>query len=1069
MGEDAMTGGGVKILKASAGSGKTYSLAREYIRLLLLDGRTEPRAYRGILALTFTNRATDEMKRRIIGELDILASRPEKSDYRDYLLAECGFESVRELQAAARKSLGEILEDYGSFSVSTIDRFFQRVLRAFAREAGQFSEYQIDLDRDSLVDEAVDRVLDSLSDGDDALRKWLSDSSLEDIRSGDGYRLERNLKAFARGYLSEDYQQKAQAIGMDRDAAFSEENLRKLREICAGIIRDFDVPFRQKAQELQEFLAGYGKTKIDSTVAKFARYRPGDKLDLKNLKTWNNALEDGRNAFSKEAQKRLGQADYDAVRERCVEMDAFLHEPYCLRRTAEILRGRIAVFHVADTLDRTFQALLKEKNVLGIEDTNSILKNIIAGSDAPFIYEKTGVRYRHFLLDEFQDTSTMQWENLRPLLANSIAEGMANLVVGDVKQSIYRWRSADWDILESRVAAELRNPVETPLEDNWRSTPEIVRFNNSFFRTLAAKMDVQLRENLRDSRESRELPSKSLSGIYRDVEQRSHDRIGVPGCVEVTLCANDELYDRTVEAVLEARERGFAWRDVAVIVRTHAVGETVATRLIARGVNVITNDSLKICSGRTVRMLVSELFRLDDPSDTVNGYYAGEFDEEALHSCQSLSDLAEALLRQMPADQVNADTLYVLAFLDLLRDFVARNGNSLHAFLQFWQEEGMARSISSPEGSDAVTVITIHKVKGLDYPYVVVPLPTKYSYILPGSRFWEYPDLEGTPLAGTEKAMYYTTLGEGSRQTLFRDNYLRELRMQYVDEMNVWYVAMTRASEAMHIITPMVKKADDFVPGGEWPSFIGVGAALNYFLPEFSGPDGFRLLDEEAEPDPAPDEGEESSAAAHFMLGEPCRKALRRDRGGDDALPIEQRILQYMPDQQMDTARSAVRIRTDYPDFFAAENLHASPRRRGSVLHKILETVFAPADLAASVRQAVAGGLLSASEAGREEQFLADAIARVADRGWFSAPRSCILDEREILVPAHGKSEAYRPDRVILSGDGVEIIDYKFGAKEAKHLRQIGRYAALYRALGYRNVRAFLWYVESGEIVPAED
>ena len=988
--------GGVELMKASAGSGKTYSLAREFIRLLLRN-RKEDHPYRHILAVTFTNKATAEMKSRIIDSLDTLARYPGQSPYRDYLKKECGIESDEELSRECSRMLTDILCDYGAFSVSTIDHFFQRVLRAFSREVGQFAEYQVELDRDSLVEESVDRVLDSLSGEDKALLEWLSESAMERVSEGEKYKVRDSLSVFAKGYMSESYREKAKALGMDGEKAFSEANLRRLGELCSKICKDSEAELKDAAKQ--------DLSSLPPSIKNKAR-----------LEGWLQAFEaDGIAALEKVFEKGEPKTWTGARAEGALSaVSAFIEGPMKVYETAFILRKQVAVFRVAEALDTQFEALLKEKNVLSIDDTNSILRDIIAGSDAPFIYEKVGVRYRHFLLDEFQDTSSTQWENFKPLLMNSIGEGCYNLIVGDVKQSIYRWRSARWDIFDTRVESELDRTLRHPLKYNWRSAPEIVAFNNKFYKAWASQLGI--------------------TSIYSDVEQEAKSRYTVPGSVEVTFC--ESVYDQTVAAVEEAEKRGFRQKDIAVLVRTNDMGFEVASRLTASGKHVITNDSLLIGSGKTVRTLVARLYKIDNPADKIHSFHASDFDPKSLDSCQSLTDMCECILKGMPSDEVNSDTLYVLAFMDLVRDFVSRNGNSLHSFLEFWEDEGASRKIASPEGANAITVITIHKAKGLDYPFVVVPVKANDPAIGPNYESWEDPAIEGTPFENVEPALYRTKLSSKSLNTLFGDNYLRELKMGTIDRINTWYVATTRASQAMHIVL-------------EKPRGDGFGTALQVFCdnPE----SGFTNLGD------------------HYLWGTLSNREDAPGRRFEKPHPevVELPLQYFSKDPAGSGARSQVRIKTDSSDFFDPEGetgIAASKRIRGTVLHKILETVAGPSDLRRAVDMAVQAGLLSAEEGTAAEKMLSGAIAYVGSYGWFPGDKSKLLDEREIITP---DGTTLRPDRVVLKDDGsVDIVDYKFAEEKGAYIRQVRRYATLYRAMGYKKVNAYLWYVDKNYVQP---
>lgn len=1026
--------GGVELMKASAGSGKTYSLAREYIRLLFKD--RDPYAYRHILAVTFTNKATGEMKSRIIAELDTLACRTSESPYLEYLMDKCSFTKPEDLASASGTMLSNILGDYGSFHVSTIDTFFQKVLRAFSHEIGQVGEYQIDLDRKSLVKEAADRVLDSLTEDDDRLLKWLSASSIEQIQDGNGYSMERTLGEFAEGYMSDSYRQKASALGVDAEKAFSEENLRALRNICRRIIDDYRKGLSGAVTSAREYFKPLKDVKVYAALDKIDAFDHKKTIAFSGMKVIFDAAEDGSKAFRKTVEKCYGRAEFDGARDVCAALAAYAGRALAIRNTACLLLGQVYVFRVADALDKTFEALLKEKNVLGLDDTNSILHEIIGGTDAPFIYEKLGVRFNHFLLDEFQDTAGVQWENFLPLLRNSIAEGCYNLIVGDVKQSIYRWRNTDWRILDSKVDEELRRVVVNPLDVNWRSAGNIVEFNNLFYKELSHRMDAQLGTGL-------------LTRIYSDVEQRVSGKIKVPGCVEAVFCGKDEIVDNTVQAVVEARDvLGFALKDIAVIVRTNVQGGDVAKALIDSGIDVVTNDSLKISSCATVRKLVACMYRFDNPDDDINSFYAGDFSAESVENADSLMDIAESILSSIGYG--DDDAPYIFAFLDLLRDFVDRNGNFLNSFLQYWEEDGAGKNISSPEGADAVTVITIHKVKGLDYPYVVLPLPARGGFMKSDARYWECPDVSGTEFEQVEKALYRVPLAETSMDSLFAENYLEEQRMAFVDNANLWYVAMTRASQAMCMIGPVppARLLEAYHPGdtreeSTWPSFQSIPDALYMYVNEKSS--GFVCSKEE-------------DGTERYIFGEKSVKwtPAKSEPGRDRVRTADLRYSSFSSAEN----RGRLKVSAESRDFFNGEGqagISASRRIRGTVIHGIMENVNVPEDLPAAVAKAVDCGDLDREAAGAIQSMLQDAMDSVAHMGWFDKGAADVINERNVIDTSSGLVN--RPDRVVIKDGKVEIIDYKTGREEDAYGKQLLRYAESYRKRGFSDVRAYIWYI----------
>ena len=1047
--------GGVEIMKASAGSGKTFSLSREYIRLLLSreQGALRPDryAFRHILAVTFTNKATGEMKSRIIDELDTLANYTSSSDYRDYLMEECGIGSVDELSEYARAALSAILNDYGSFSVCTIDRFFQQVLKAFARDIGHFPDYQIDLDRKSLVEEASDRVLDSLTEAEPVLLDWLAGASSTLVAEGYGSHLKDTVREFAKGYFSETYSQKIRENGFDTADSFSEENLKRLDVECRRLVSDVDGRLKAAASAVVDVLGECGDLlkKSPDIRKKLGSIDYGGQVKFDA--TLLNAVQDPLYCFRKNASFPSGYED--RMRDAFARLGGLL-PGIKARNTALLLRRQAYVFRMADALQKEFDALLREKHILGLEDTNRLLRDIIGNTDTPFVYERLGVKYRHFLLDEFQDTSVIQWENFLPLLKCSIAEGCYNLVVGDVKQSIYRFRNADWKILDSGVQGSLDRCVVNPLDSNWRSAKNIVLFNNGFYQAVSQHMADKLGED-------------KIREIYAEVEQKAASGMGVDGSVEVTFCDRTLMEGTVVAAVGAAVARGFSPRDVAVLVRTNMDGARYACAIRQAGWEVVTNDSLSIGASPVIRRLAAQLFRLADPEDRVRSFYAGGFDPEAFKGAMTLEDTVERMLGQI-RDEYRAqgldfagETAYILAFIDLVRDYESRNGNSLDGFLRYWSETGMDKKIASADSGDAVTIITLHQSKGLEYPFVIVPFPARDEFMKTNSsETWEELEPGDTPLNGLAGALYRVQLSESSRNTLFESNYLRERKMAYVDTINMRYVATTRATQAMHIVC-----ASQSMDKASWETASNPSVALRLYVGECR---------DFAEVRPVAGDGQSDAkgrpVAVRYLMGEESAKWVKVKRGGGKPpRNVVSVPLVYDCSTVSAGSRAKVRISPESRDFFSGDELTGfskSGRVRGSVLHKVLETVIGPEDLDRSLGAAVDRGELASADAEEVRPLLAKAIASVEARGWFPGDHLRVRNETDIIRADAEGAASSRPDRVVFRDGGVDIIDYKFGRPQKKYETQVGAYAALYRQIGYGDVRAYLWYIhEESEVV----
>lgn len=1056
----------LQILKASAGSGKTYMLARKYIEILL--GSRDRHAYRHILAVTFTNKATDEMKGRILKELHVLSVNPGESGYHDYFVPSL-FPSDADIQRKAKEVLSDILHDYSAFSVSTIDRFFQQTLKAFSREIGQFASYQVELDRNSLIAESVDRILDSLTEEDTGLLSWLTDNVLEQIEQGGKYSLDANLLKMAKRLKSAQRKEVMEKAGMDDERDYPKEKLMEIRSECRRIVPAFVSEVRDRAREALDVLQAAGVDPGDTNykfMKVLEKYRDLADNDPVNAPT-PSFMDKASNHtlwFSKKNAAMLPLV-YPALMVPLAAFCDLFGGKFKVYNTALIIDRQLYGLGVAAELNRTFNELMKEKNVLCIDDSNTILRDIIDGSDAPFVYEKLGVRYEHFLLDEFQDTAGVQWDNFSPLLHESDSHGGENLIVGDVKQSIYRWRGSDWELLDNTVPSQFPGHGMRVLDTNYRSLKNIVNFNNLFFKSAADALDNMGGKS----------PGGPLSSIYADVVQgvRPGAEKLPHGSVSMTFCREDKEVECVHGAVEEAVAAGAKFSDIAVLVRTNAIGETVSLALMEKGIPVMTDDSLCVKTSITVRRLVSLMSLVENPDDTVNGYLAKSLNIEIPQNCSSLIDMAEALFRGLKRNDEEklwmGETQHIQSFMDNLQDYVSSNGNDLRGFLKWW--EGENPSISSPSSGDSVRVMTIHKSKGLDFPYVIIPFAESIFVYKPDNH-WCAPDMSGTPLAGVAEGVYDVMLSRNSVNTLFGDDFEKESFLQQVDNINTLYVAMTRARNGMHIISSLPSDTCfDAVKDGGLYSFSDLSQVLYWFANSASMNGDIAGNDEllppfevrrTVLPDDKASDGKKNEQV-RFDIGEIVDFALLRKK--DKA---ESETFGFSASDELPSFRERGRLKfsADSLDFFSEEGeagIAASNRIKGVVLHDILARVELPEDLESSVGQAVACGDLTPAEAEEALKLLSERIASAAARGWFPSSYDRVLNEAT-LIDEDG--ELHRPDRVLQTSDGrVLIIDYKFGDHRPAYARQLHRYAALWHRLGYSDVSAWIWYVHTDEVV----
>ncbi len=932
----------IKILKASAGSGKTFALANSYLALL-----TERYAYRHILAVTFTNKATAEMKSRI---LKFLYESPD---------------------AGKKDMLRDILHDYSAFAVTNIDKFFQQALKAFAREIGQVADYQIDLDKEALIAEAMDRILDSLTADSTDLLDWLRRSVADSLDQG--------RKAGIEGELYEIGKRLMMGEAGRRDELkerFSKESLAALMDNCNGIIKTFTEQVNTSIKEV--------------TV--------NDKRALGQYNTYMNGFQVW-DKIPMPGATLLKEATGTAFR------DLFDSDQFRWYNTAWMLRDLSFSLGLAGEFYRSFEEMLSEKNVMVLDESNEILRDIIDGSDAPFVYEKMGVRYENFLLDEFQDTSNIQWENFRPLLRESDAGGHRNLIVGDVKQSIYRWRDSDWTLLARQVGRDFPSAETETLENNWRSCATVVDFNNAFFKYAAGQV--------------------GCSGLYADVAQQKKTRDPQSGFVRVSFRDKDEQIPLVLESIGDARRAGAGWGDIAVLVRYRTEGTAIAAALIEAGIPVVSDDSLTLKSSVILRKLTGILANHENPDDRINAFIAQTEEVVFPDSYHSLTDLCEIILRQLQAaspEVFAGETLYIQAFMDDLREWSDANGNELRYYLKHWEES--KATISSPLSDAAVRIITIHKAKGLEFPYVIFPYAERVTFYK-ADWHWCRLDATGTPFIPQASGTYPVELDNNADNTLFADAKREEEEMQKVDNINVFYVALTRAEKCLHVIAATPAKS---FRDAKTPVYKDFSQLLYTFC---------NGLDDSTRGNPY-----------DFTRME------RREKSDGLELPFSYVSIPI---------GERLKVSADASDFFGEDGTvgtAASPRRSGVALHGILSNVQTADDLRSAVDDAVLDGQLTADEGEKAFALLKQRIA--AHPEWFSARG---LNETA-LIDTNGSE--HRPDRVIIEGRKATVIDYKFGEStpesDAKYSRQVTRYMKLFAALGYE-VSGTVWYVVPDKLV----
>lgn len=987
----------LKVLTASAGSGKTHRLTQEYIKLLL--GVND--AYKHILAVTFTNKATDEMKSRVIETLNRLSQQQTTEGLK------------------AKRVLTTILHDYSAFSVSTIDKFFQTTMKAFARELGQYASYSVELDSNLVLNQAIDNMLSSMSETNDkTLLSWLIDYSIALIEDGKSWDISKELQEMGHLFLREDFKLKRRQF----EESFGDKSKivdfrKKMNEIISsfekklsGIGNDGIERMKKYSLEPENFKSG-----SRSPFVRFSKWADGDVVEpssaffeLPNdVSKWRKAVDD--NGASIEA------AYNDGLNQIVKEAAELFNEPYREYCTAKLLKNNLYLIGIFSDIYAALNTYLKENHLVLLGETADVLNRIIDGNDTPFIYEKIGTRYDHLMLDEFQDTSTIQWENFKPLFEESLAHGKDNLIVGDIKQSIYRWRGSDWKLLAGEAINVFDESVieKEPLTFNWRSLENIVNFNNSFFTNIADLCD------------STEEQKQSIRVIYGDCEQTlAPKNVGKLGHVKVSFVEHQAALEQIPQVIEKLTSVGYAKKDIAILVRWNLEGAEVADYLMSNAIEVITDDSLSISSSPVVKKVISVLRLLENPESATNKLLNNNIllNKESLDTT-SLYDICESIIREDASPVVESEVPFVQAFMDMVIEYSSNYGLNVSGFLKWWDDKEDKPSISAPEGQDAVRIMTIHKAKGLGCDAVILPFfeePFKPSnnhipYI------WCIPDKSPFDEIGLIPIKSYSALDS----TIFSQDYHNEQLYSIIDSINAAYVACTRAKKELIILAqkPKFKK------------------------------DGTYNLDN-------------ASAALYKHLGEEDEYELGNyqyyeDDSGKDSQIVEQLQTNY-PSFAKDANRLKLSLRG--VDFFNKEQ-GGDRRVRGIVLHDILSQTDVVDDLKNAVKQAVAQGELSKSLEDDTYAYLLKLIDTVAEKHWFDGTYRSI---NEISI-VNTDGSLSRPDRVLVEKDKpiseskAIVIDYKFGNYNSRYQKQVDSYVNLLKQMGYKDVQGEVWYANSVE------
>jgi ATP-dependent exoDNAse (exonuclease V) beta subunit len=1062
--------GTLTIYSASAGSGKTYKLTAIYLTNLFKSRYN----YRRILAVTFTNKATAEMKSRILDNLYKIAVG-ENSDYLSGLVKATN-KTEDWIRKEAKEILNSILHDYSRFSVSTIDSFFQKVLRAFAREVGLHAGFNIELDHSSILSSAVDEMIASAAI-DDQLKNWLITYALSNIDDEKSWNLKDGIIK-----LSEElFKEKFKLLSVDELTKLED------KKFLLGYIEKI----KSKSVEFEKQLADFGK-RADQIFIKFDLfdemfYRKGQgipgfirSLVSGNVREPNSYVREICNEPPRwstvSIAPQLQQAIDSGLDKTLWETIHYYDENIVVYKSAEAVLSNIyALGILSDVLHNVHQITTNENSFL-LSDAGELLNLITREDQSPFIYEKIGNRFENFMIDEFQDTSIMQWNNFKPLIDNSMAEGYDNLVVGDVKQAIYRWRNSDWQILASVLNSVVDNNriLSEPLTTNWRSRSNIIRFNNSLFSIIPAQIDDAL---------AGELLPESFKKLYSEaIQVNPGDKEG--GCVRLEFISNEnernwqEIVLERLPDVIEAfQDNGFNASDIGIIVRDGKEGALILKTLIdynnkcspgkksRYNFNAVSNDSLLLSNSPVIVFIISVISVVNDPEDyigraTMLRFYLmaiGNKDAEKIslvsaeliqRSREYFPDGYEDFLdriRQMPLFEATesiisffrlGDYSWNVAFLNTFQDyivsFIGNRNADIQSFIDWWTETGVKKSVVLPGNQDAMRILTIHKSKGLEFKIVILPFLSWNLDHLSSKQpiLWVKPETSPFNDLGIVPVKYSKEL----INTVFAEYYKEEKYSVYLDNINLLYVALTRAKEVLYGFSVDNPKSDNTIAGVLKNAITSV--------PSFQGVPELNL------------NSNYNSENKVFELG----KIPENNKKTNDKLNLS--ASQYCVSKSMES----LKLKLHGENYFSSENVSLRKRiNYGKLMHEVFEGINTRADISGAVRKLVLEGKLADEESADIEKRVNVLISIPQVAEWFISDNK-VLTEAGILLPS---GITRRPDRVIFKDGKTTIIDFKFGEENSHYTEQVDLYRNLLIDMGYNNIDAFIWYVDKNKIVSA--
>lgn len=1026
-----------RVMRASAGSGKTYSLVKEYLKLALKFGSAD--YYKHILAITFTNAAAAEMKERVLQRLKELSESADSSIALKIDLVQELEISPDEVVSRSAAIFRSVLHNYSQLSIQTIDAFTHRLIRTFARELRLNQDFEVEMDTDRFVELLADKCLDNIGQ-EKQLTSYLQSIAIENLENEKGWNLRKDLIKIAKKLLSEDT-----ATALEKLEQLKLDDFKKIRSSMIAKQNIFEKSIQYEIEAIQRILAESGLEVSDfayENKSGISGILKSDSYSVYPKRRFLNMIE-GKDWYPQKAAPEL-KARIDAIKEELLIrmntiLDIYNSPAYSEYLMQSKILEKLHLVGLLNSLNETAKQLKEEKNILLISDFHQLVNEVIKDSPAPFIYERIGNRYKHILIDEFQDTSSMQWSNAVPLIQNSLSENNMNLLVGDAKQAIYRWRGGRVEqfvnLPEVKINTEFVENYsffkshfkENILEYNYRSSRAVIDFNNMFYEHLAPLLG----EN---------------NSVYASLHQEKvRDKEGYVkiAIIEQAKKSDEseehvEILETILECIEDALKDGYRPCDIAILTRRGEKDSGQIASFLLGKYKVTTKESFLLTQSPSVRAIMAYLSYQSNPQKHASAIDLVQALQE-INSQISLENfvsnnvhregreltirLEDYLIQYYPNESEPASSVYsmtmnvirrfhlkmdgyVECLLDHVRDKTIVQNKPLPLFIHWWIEKKEELYIASTPDKDAISIMTIHKSKGLQFPVVIYP---RFSTKDMGSSIWISTDEKEVGLPVALVSTNYEETKENNIQ--LSDEIYKEVEKHKLDDLNICYVATTRAEDRLYLLlekaqnTPWLTKEICTVLDTSFKGY---------------------------------------KVGEHWAIGKEEKATLKNS----------EEIVETV--HSLPSERNKLRLRAvNVYDNFSEE------LQRGNLIHQILAEVKDVDSIPHAISTIATQKSLTEDEQNTLQREISEIVNHTELKKWFEKDNA-VIAEKELMTK---DGQVLRPDRIVIHPEVVSVIDYKTGDPLAMHKRQVQVYIQHLKELYHKPIKGYIFYTQEKRVL----